>query len=423
MPARKPREKQPEATEVTKRLSTRFVPRDPLLLEYATDREKELLTAYWDTGNADAAAARCGVGHRSTVHHAFDRVRARAARAGYAPEANHTQLVPPGYRLRGTSTLYAKGSAEPVMQWVKTTHGDEHREEMLREMIAGFCAELPRQLPSAQRAVVAESGAAVDLCAVYPVGDHHIGMYAWKEEAGADYDLDTAETLLNGAFAFLTAAIPATETAVVILLGDLFHYDSLESVTPASKNLLDSDGRYAKMVRTCIRVVRQSVAAVLVKHPKVHIIVQPGNHDPSSSVMLREAMAAIYENEPRITVDTSPSAYHYWKHGRCLIGVCHGHEPRKLEKLPLIMASDRPEEWGATSHRYWYTGHIHQDRILDIEGVRVESFRILPPSDAWAHTKGYRSGREMKAIVLHKEYGETLRIAFRPEMLEAPVRS
>jgi len=374
-----------------------------------------LLLAYRKAGNARDAAVDCGLNPNSfaLVTRALAAVRVRAARAGYAPECDSTHLAPPGYRLRGTSTLYVKGQAEPALQWVKTTADDEYREAMLREMVAGFCDELPRA-----KALAGPKIATDELCAVYPVGDHHVGMYSWAEETGQDYDLDAAERLLAGAFDSLVASMPNASTAVLVYLGDLFHYDSLESVTPTNKNLLDADGRYAKMVRTAIRIVRRSVAVTLAKHARVHVVVQPGNHDPSSSVMLAEALAAIYENEPRITVDTSPNQFHYYRHGKCLVGVCHGHEVRKLDKLPIIMATDRPSDWGETEFRYWYTGHVHTDRVLDVEGTRVESFRVLPPSDAWAHGRGYRSSREMKAIVLHARHGETMRVAFRPQMLE-----
>lgn len=396
-------------------MNHRVVVFDDGLLEYATDRQREILLAYRKTGNAKEAVISLGLSPNSwsAVTGALAAIKVRAARAGYAPEFDHTHRVPPGYKLRGTSTLYVKGDNEPAVQWVKTTADDEYREAMLREMVAGLCDELPRAKPAAGPKQGLE-----DLCAVYPVGDHHFGMYAWKEEAGEDYDLEIAEKLMATAFDLLTGSMPAAETGLLVFLGDLFHYDSLESVTPASKNLLDSDGRYAKMVRTIVRAVRRAVALVLAKHKRVHVIVQPGNHDPSSSVMLTEAIAAIYENEPRISVDRSPSPYHYYTHGQCLVGVCHGHETRKLEKLPLLMAMDRPAEWGATKHRYWYTGHIHQDRVLDVQGTRVESFRVLPPADAWAHGKGYRSAREMNAIVLHSQHGETMRVSFRPEMLK-----
>lgn len=396
------------------KVSARYIARDDALLEYATDRERELVEAYWKLGNAEDAAEACGLSRqRSTVCKAFKRLKARAARAGYDPATQHTRVVPEGYRVKGTSSLYVRGEAEPAVQWVKTTIDQQRQEELLREMLEGFCDDLPRvkaTQPPKQRAE--------KLCAVYPVGDHHVGMYAWAEEAGEDYDVSIAEKLLSDAFAFLTKSLPPAEQALIVLLGDLFHYDSMESVTPASKNLLDADGRYAKMVRTVIRVVRAAIAAALRRHGSVHLIVQPGNHDPSSSIMLMESLAAVYEQEPRVTVDTSPSPFHYWRWGQNLVGVCHGHEVKKLSELPLLMATDRAKEWGETQYRYWYTGHIHSDKVLDEKGVRVESFRILPPTDAWAHSKGYRSGREMKGIVLHADYGETMRLSFRPGMLD-----
>ena len=126
-------------------------------------------------------------------------------------------------------------------------------------------------------------------------------------------------------------------------------------------------------------------------------------------------MAALYERDERVSVDTVPNHFHYHHFGSTLIGVHHGHGP-KLEQLPLIMAADQPEAWGQSQHRYWYTGHTHKDRVLDIQGVRVESFRVLPPKDAWAAGKGYRSARSMTAITIHKKFGEADRRFVKPEM-------
>tara|TARA_R110000772_G_scaffold180258_1_gene291507 strand:+ start:250 stop:645 length:396 start_codon:yes stop_codon:yes gene_type:complete len=130
-----------------------------------------------------------------------------------------------------------------------------------------------------------------------------------------------------------------------------------------------------------------------------------------------ECLHNIYEKEERVSIDRSPRHFHYFSHGSCLVGVHHGHGT-KMANLPLIMAADRPEEWGKATHRYWWTGHIHHDSVKDHAGCRVESFRILPPADAWAANKGYRAGRDMKAIVLHSEFGEVARHIVNPAMLE-----
>jgi hypothetical protein len=88
-----------------------------------------------------------------------------------------------------------------------------------------------------------------------------------------------------------------------------------------------------------------------------------------------------------------------------------------MAALPLIMATDQPEKWGQSEYRYWWTGHVHHDQVKDYEGCRVESFRILAPADAWAANHGYRAASDMKAIILHKDYGEVARHVVNPAML------
>jgi len=86
------------------------------------------------------------------------------------------------------------------------------------------------------------------------------------------------------------------------------------------------------------------------------------------------------------------------------------------------MAQDKPREWGETQHRFIWTGHIHHQSKLnqinkDYVGVEVESFRILPPGDAYSHQKGYRSISDMKCIILDAEHGEIARHSVKPSML------
>jgi len=88
-----------------------------------------------------------------------------------------------------------------------------------------------------------------------------------------------------------------------------------------------------------------------------------------------------------------------------LIGSTHG-DMAKPDKLPQIMAADKPKEWGSTKHRYWYTGHIHTRNVIESAGCTWESFRTLAAKDAWHSGMGYRSGRDMCCILLHKDFGE-----------------
>jgi hypothetical protein len=257
----------------------------------------------------------------------------------------------------------------------------------------------------------------MDKMAVYLVGDHHMGMLSWAPETGANYDLEIGERLLVGAFDYLTANVPASPKAAIVFLGDFKHYDSYKPVTPASGHILDADSRFPAMVQATIRCKRAAINAALRRHHHVLVIDELGNHDESGSVIDREWLSVVYENEPRVTVDTSPRHFHYFRHGRTLVGVHHGHGA-KPEQLQGIMSADCPAEWGDTTYRYWYTGHVHSKRQWDYPGCSVESFRILPPNDAWAFNKGYRSHRGMEAIVLSEKFGEVLRVPFKPEMLD-----
>lgn len=320
--------------------------------------------------------------------------------------------VEDGYNVKGRSTLY-RPDGEVAMEWVKTTRDQERQDEMLREAVQGMVDTLPRLKPSK-----GPSNGACDLLACYNVSDHHFGMLSWHEETGEDYDLEIAEGLLIGAFDHLVKAAPPCGQALVTLLGDLLHYDSFVPATPQSGNILDADGRYPKMVRAAVRSTRYLIKAALTRHELVHVIVERGNHDPSSSIFMMEALSNIYENEPRVTIDTSPAKFHYYRFGACLIGIHHG-DTVKMKDLPLLMAHDRAQDWGETDHRFWWTGHVHHDATHEYPGVKCESFRVLAAKDAWHSEKGYRSKRDMKAIVLHKKYGEVARHTFNPEMLSA----
>ena len=361
--------------------------------------------AYREHGDYKSAADALGIG-RAALN-----ARLRVARARGFLGVNPKYEIPDGYKLKGTSTLYDEiGNAK--LQWVKTTQDQERQAEMMREAIAAFSTELPRAEP-----VPKPQATSAHLLAAYPVGDHHFGMYAWKEEAGDDYDLEIAEKLLFGAFDYLIASAPPAGVGLIVLLGDFLHYDSMVPVTPQNRNQLDADSRFPKMVRTAIRAIRYAIKAALSRHEKVRVIVEIGNHDLASSIFLMECLANVYESEPRVEIDTSPKHFHYYEFGKNLIGTHHGDNV-KLEQLPIVMASDQPEAWGRTKYRYVWTCHTHKDRVLDPPGAKVESFRVLGPTDAWAHKSGYRAGRGMVGIVLHKELGEVERRTFNPEMLQ-----
>lgn len=386
---------------------------DPNLEQFATENQWAVMIALDEFKSLRKAAAHLDR-DESSVRSARSILLRNAAKRGYSPSNNLTQTVPDGQKVKGVSTYYdAYGNIRG--QWVKSSEDRERMAEMQEEAIAALTGTLPKYKKTA-----APKSTNDDLAVIYPVGDHHFGMLSWAPETGEDYDVGIAEKRLADAASYLMDATPKSTLGVIALLGDLMHYDSFAPVTPTSKNMLDADGRFPKMVNTTIRAIRRMTDQALTKHDEVRLIFEIGNHDLASSIFLQQAFAMVYENEPRVTVDTSPKHFHYMEFGKCLLGTHHGHGP-KMRDLPTIMAVDQPEAWGRTKYRYWYTGHIHHDKTFtangsDEIGCRVESFRILAPSDAWAANKGYRAMQDMKAITLHKEFGELARTIANPLM-------
>lgn len=386
---------------------------DPKLRPHATDRQWQVLEAIASEGSHAKAAVKLGV-DRALIGRCRAAVIKKAAAHGYAPDHDLTHPVAPGQRLRGASTLYDLRSGDPVMQWVKSSADDEKREAIIRESVEAMCEALPR-LPARKPGKLNYSD---DLLNVIPFGDPHIGLYCWADEVGNDFDLNIAKRDLCGAVADLVSKATPAKRCLIANLGDFYHADNLEGKTSRSGHVLDMDTRMPKVIRVGVAAMRQCIETALTRHETVEVVNAIGNHDDMLSMCLSIMLANIYESEPRVVIHDAPTKRHYIRHGKVLLGITHGHQTKDRD-LPGIMATERAEDWGLTRHRYYYRGHHHHDMRVEFNGCIVEQMRTLAPGDAWAVGSGYLSGRDMKLITHHKEYGEVSRITCSIDMLRA----
>jgi hypothetical protein len=250
------------------------------------------------------------------------------------------------------------------------------------------------------------------------VTDFHLGMLSWREETGADWDTRIAEDMLVGWFAAAIKQAPDSEMAVLAQLGDFLHWDGLDAVTPASKHLLDADTRFQKLVRVAIRALRRVVGLLLAKHAKVHLVMAEGNHDPASSIWLREWFSVLFENEPRVTVDLSPDPYYCVEWGKTALFFHHGHK-RKPGNVDTVFAAKFREVFGRTLFNYAHMGHMHHIDQRETNLMVVEQHRTLAAPDAYAARGGWISGRDAQVITYHREFGEVGRLRVSDKMLEA----
>lgn len=281
----------------------------------------------------------------------------------------------------------------------------------MEAMVAALKEDLPR-LP----ALPGPAHRMEDLLNQYVVTDSHFGMLSWREETGSDYDLRIAEELLLDWFSAAIAGSPDAHTGLFAQLGDLMHHDALESVTPAHRHVLDADSRLQKVIRVVIRTVRRIIDMLLHKHKHVHIVMASGNHDPASSAWLREMLAAMYENEPRITVDNSPGLYYAYEWGKTALFYHHGHK-RGINNVDATLAGMFRELYGRSTYAFAHIGHRHSDEGKKGSLMYVEQHETLAARDAYAAGGGWLSGRSAKVITYHKNGGEVWRSTARPEMV------
>ena len=333
------------------------------------------------------------------------RMRKRGIYVMPAPPVDHVSpVVPDGHKIKGVSSLQKVkngdvllGDGTTVMQWVKTAEDQEQLKALAEDLISAMQSKLPRV-----KAAPAPAKFDTDLANLYVITDYHVGMMAWHEETGENWDTNIAEDLLFRWFKYAIKSAPKSEVGVLAQLGDFLHYDSLERVTPTNRNLLDSDTRPQLMVRVGLRVLRKIVDLMLRKHDSVHLILAEGNHDLMSSAWLREAFDMMYSNEPRLTVDTSPDPYHAYCWGDVLLMFHHGH----LRDL-----------FGRTKFSYAHMGHMHHQRVIESNLMIVEQHPTLAPNDAHAARHGYYSERVASVITYHKKHGRVGRLDISPEMV------
>lgn len=396
-------------------------PVNPMFKTWATPRQKEAIDAANSNSTRVQAAAALGISVRRLaaliqdakisacvtlnttlpeVESVVDAISKKAALGGHAPEFDMTKRVPEPFRVKGVTTQYDNTGAV-TQQWVKTELDKDAQTKAIEEWVHWLTKRAKGKSPL----VKAPNNFDTDIMCVYPMGDPHFGMFAWAKEAGEDFSLSKAELITTSAIDRLVASAPNSKVGIILNLGDFFHTDNEENKTDRSGNSLDASGRWTEIMQVGLRAMIWCIERALEKHEIVIVRNVRGNHDKRSAYALALALDMYFHNNPRVRISLSPAAFWYFQFGKVLIGATHG-DTTKIENLPGIMYSDCRSLISSSEFMYFYQGHLHHDRVQEKDGITCEVFRTLASSDAWHFGAGYRSGRDMRCLVHHKEYGE-----------------
>jgi len=238
------------------------------------------------------------------------------------------------------------------------------------------------------------------------IPDLHIGKLAWSEETlGANYDHKIAAGLYRDALDTLIARTAAFRFSRVVLPvgNDFFHSDTMAGTTTKGTPL-DNDSRFQKTYVVGRRLLVEAVERLRQIAP-VTVVVVPGNHDTLSTFCVGDSLECWYHNTPDVTVLNAPSPRKYLQHGKVMLLFTHGDKGKK-DNLPLLMATEQPEMFGATVHREAHVGHTHQLEVRELMGVRVRVTSSLSAPDAW-HSENHFVGnkRSAEALVWHPHEG------------------
>ena len=374
------------------------------LLQYCeTELETAIVNSCVDTSSQLEAAVRLGKSER-TISGNLAKIRLRMKTPRNIVANLDTPIGSP-FAIKGTSTLYDCSTGEAKIAWIKT---DVDRDMQIKQILESFKNAITKYKPI--KLVKAPAKGDKDILTIYPMGDPHLGMYAWHEESGEDFDCDIAERDLRKAMSHLIEKAPNSDTCIILNLGDFFHSDGSGSTTTKGTKV-DVDGRWGRVLDIGITLMMDCVHLALQKHKNVIVKNNTGNHDKETSQVLSLCMKHAFKDNPRVKIHEPSNPFFIYEFGKNMIFSTHGDAVKPKQAQGMI-ANYYPEAWGRTEHRYALFGHFHHEDRKEENGLIVEIFNTLASSDAWHHASGYRSKRNMKCLVLDKEHGEIERYTF-----------
>jgi hypothetical protein len=386
-------------------------PKDPAKLEAYLARERlrkaetpEQRAKCAAQVNALAGSRDLPEGHRlkgvSVLTDAAGKLDSRWDKTERATTAAATVELPPQFAIKKVAR-FTDAQGETRGEWRSFDQSEVDRAAAFKKAFTDFASSYEFRTPLIRY----EGNASANVHNVIPIGDAHIGLLAHEQETGNMFDLKIAERELCAAVDLLIDQAPAANSCNIVNLGDWFHAQDDNQLTPRGKNKQDVDGRIFKIITLSLSMIERMCERALAKFERVTFTMVPGNHDPQLAQVFAIMLARIMRDNPRLHVPSNLDACIVDTFGDCMFLYNHT-DKMKLDKLARVMASRYAEIWGKSKHRFIHGGHVHHSEIKEDLGVTSESHNTLAGQDAWHRGEGYDSKRLCKLISYHNKHGE-----------------
>ena len=390
------------------------------LLQYAkTERQKEVVLSYIENEFNGRATARALGLAKSTVQDTIKAVKKYRENALYVSEGKESSGLIDAkedkqFITNKVSTLYAADGSIKT-QWVQSTVDKEQQLKALKECIADMAKEISGKYVSGVKPYIEDE----DIMTMYITNDIHFGeLMDANESLDRPWDSKIADKTVAQSFKYLVDSAPKSKYAMLADLGDLLTVNDHTPLTPKSGNIIDTDSRFSKILKTAYMALIRGIELMLTKHEIVYFNNISGNHDITGGHVVREIVSAWFRNEPRVIVNQSPSNIKYHVFGKCLFQFAHG-DGMRMNRAGEAMAIDMKKEFGNSEFRYSHFGHTHKTVVVDHALTICESHRSVVALNPWASHMGFRGNvGTMKSICYHKDFGEISRNTFNVLMVE-----
>ena len=162
-----------------------------------------------------------------------------------------------------------------------------------------------------------------------------------------------------------------------------------------------------------VKVVEKTITDAIDKLASiasVDVIMTPGNHDLTKTVMFGCLLEAYYRNTPHVTITNDGEKHHAYGYGQTYFFITHG-DGLHQQAMPLLMVQFAPELFGKTKYHEILSGHLHNKSqtkygvMKETMGIRHTVLPSLTMADRWHKSKGYVSVSESICFICDKEFG------------------
>jgi len=253
------------------------------------------------------------------------------------------------------------------------------------------------------------------VCGIISLQDIHFG-----KQGNETIDADFEDTLIN--LISRGTAAHCIETLYFVVGGDLINMDTFSGTTTGGTPL-DNCMNATAAYEAAFDAMHWAINLLINHCDNLVVVYIPGNHDRLSSFHLAHALSKSIECD-QVTWDVryDERKVHVW--GDNFNAFEHGD--KRSKNNPLIYASEYPKEWGNTTNRTLFKGHIHTDRKVEYmtsnetAGFVEKTLPSLGKTDYYHYSNKYVGNRRSGKLELqHPTMGNICELTHCPQELDS----